>query len=208
MSELLEQRIRSHSALWKSYEGGVKPSMPCNSKSYLHTKVLVESQIISKNKSNTQNKPPNKTTPDPSSPYSVVATTEKFKKSDVFTPIPFVEKDRVNNSNRNQNSLWDETDEGTKNYDAWQVMKDEHAKDSGFYYVGEMTGEARSADTGIEGFFRILGTSADDVNSQPHVLSPPLMESLLSFVPDQLTEENLWLKFSMVRDGKYFLPLR
>jgi hypothetical protein len=168
----------------------------------------VESQIVSKNNSNTQNKPPTQTTPDPSSPYSVVTKTEKFKKSDEFALIPFVEKDWEKDSNRNQNSLWDESDEGTKNYDAWQVMKDEHAKDSGFHYVGELTGEARSADTGTEGFFRILGTSADDVNSQPHVLSPPLMESLLSFVPDQLTEENLWLKFSMVRDGKYFHPLR
>jgi TLD len=32
--------------------------------------------------------------------------------------------------------------------------------------------------------FRILGTSADDVSCHPHVLSPPLMESLLAFVPE------------------------
>ncbi len=85
-------------------------------------------------------------------------------------------------------------------------MKDEYAKDVGFVYNGEMTNDDLSADTVTEGFFRILGTSADDTNSQPHVMSPPLMESLLSFVPDHLAEENLWLKFSMVRDGKCFLP--
>jgi TLD len=32
--------------------------------------------------------------------------------------------------------------------------------------------------------FRILGTSADDISCHPHVLSPPLMESLLAFVPE------------------------
>lgn len=32
--------------------------------------------------------------------------------------------------------------------------------------------------------FRILGTSGDDVSCHPHVLSPPLMESLLAFVPE------------------------
>lgn len=35
--------------------------------------------------------------------------------------------------------------------------------------------------------FRILGTSADDISCHPHVLSPPLMESLLAFVPDYTT---------------------
>jgi TLD len=32
--------------------------------------------------------------------------------------------------------------------------------------------------------FRILGTSANDTSCHPHVLSPPLMESLLAFVPE------------------------
>ena len=35
--------------------------------------------------------------------------------------------------------------------------------------------------------FRILGLSSDDVSCHPHVLSPPLMESLLAFVPDYAT---------------------
>ncbi|CAB9517398.1 Oxidation resistance protein 1 [Seminavis robusta] len=49
--------------------------------------------------------------------------------------------------------------------------------------------------------FRILGTSAEDVDSQPHVLSPPLMESLQSFFPFSKTSDNFWMKYSMVRDG-------
>lgn len=50
--------------------------------------------------------------------------------------------------------------------------------------------------------FSILGTSADDVSCHPHVLSPPLMESLLQFVPDTgEAVNNFWLKYSLVRDG-------
>lgn len=49
--------------------------------------------------------------------------------------------------------------------------------------------------------FRILGTSADDVDSHPHVLSPPLMESLQAFFPMAKTSDNFWLKYSLVRDG-------
>jgi hypothetical protein len=49
--------------------------------------------------------------------------------------------------------------------------------------------------------FRILGTAADDVSCHPHVLSPPLMESLLAFVPESLSLHNFLLKYSLVRDG-------
>lgn len=49
--------------------------------------------------------------------------------------------------------------------------------------------------------FRILGTSADDKDSHPHVLSPPLMESLQSFFPLSKTSDNFWMKYSLVRDG-------
>ena len=49
--------------------------------------------------------------------------------------------------------------------------------------------------------FRILGTAADDASCHPHVLSPPLMESLLAFLPEPLSGHNFWLKYSLVRDG-------
>ncbi|GKY99751.1 hypothetical protein MPSEU_000929000 [Mayamaea pseudoterrestris] len=49
--------------------------------------------------------------------------------------------------------------------------------------------------------FKILGTTADDVSCHPHVLSPPLMESLLAFLPESLTDFNFFLKYSLVRDG-------
>jgi len=39
------------------------------------------------------------------------------------------------------------------------------------------------------------------MNAQPHVLSPPLMESLQSFFPTSISQDNFWMKYSMVRDG-------
>jgi len=49
--------------------------------------------------------------------------------------------------------------------------------------------------------FAILGTAAEDASCHPHVLSPPLMESLLEFVPETLSDYHFWIKYSMVRDG-------
>lgn len=49
--------------------------------------------------------------------------------------------------------------------------------------------------------FTILGTSADDYACHPHVLSPPIMEGLQSFMPESVADCNFFLKFSLVRDG-------
>ena len=89
-------------------------------------------------------------------------------------------------------------DEFCDHYDSWQVLKDEYAEDFGFDYKPD------NANIDIDEprrSFQIIGTSADDLTAQPHVMSPPLMEALLSFVPESLTCENWWLKYSLVRDG-------
>ncbi len=52
--------------------------------------------------------------------------------------------------------------------------------------------------------FKILGTSADDVSAHPHVLTPPLMESLQQFMPESLQEYHFWLKYSLVRDASAY----
>jgi hypothetical protein len=70
--------------------------------------------------------------------------------------------------------------------DAWKVLKDEYAV--GYGAFGTLP-------------FRILGTHADDERAKPHVLSPPLMESLQQFFPYVVSEDNFWLKYSLVRDG-------
>jgi hypothetical protein len=39
------------------------------------------------------------------------------------------------------------------------------------------------------------------LGAHPHVMSPPLMESLQNFVPGSKAGENYWMKYSLVRDG-------
>ena len=55
---------------------------------------------------------------------------------------------------------------------------------SGSDMVETAIGECRSSGSNLVTPFRILGLSSGDVSCHPHVLSPPLMESLLAFVPD------------------------
>jgi hypothetical protein len=49
--------------------------------------------------------------------------------------------------------------------------------------------------------FHVIGTTADDVDAQPHVLSPPQMQSLQPHLPFSKRGESFWLKYSLVRDG-------
>ena len=81
-----------------------------------------------------------------------------------------------------ENDDWDLESE-PEVQDAWNVLHDEYAV--GYSSIP----------------FFILGTSADDVDCHPHVLSPPLMESLQPFFPYAVSEDNFYLKFSLVRDG-------
>ena len=82
-------------------------------------------------------------------------------------------------------SSWDMNSESER-HDSWNVLKDEYV--NGY-------GGGGSLD------FLILGTNADDEASQPHVLSPPLMESLQAFLPITKSGQNFYLKYSLVRDG-------
>jgi hypothetical protein len=96
----------------------------------------------------------------------------------------------VDNKNdlEDQGASWDmeSNDDFVEHYDAWNVLKDEYA-------VGYGANDTLP--------FRILGTSADDVDAHPHVLSPPLMESLQNFFPYSISEDNFWMKYSLLRDG-------
>jgi TLD len=55
--------------------------------------------------------------------------------------------------------------------------------------------------------FLIIGSSANDKRALPHVLSPPLMQSLQAFLPWNKRGENFWLKYSLVRDGACMITL-
>ena len=125
-------------------------------------------------------------------------------------------------------------DEDDQCFDAWQILKDEYAKDFGFDYTpgthavsfsdddddddsrcedGDDENDRRSdTDNSNSGgrdkksrrrhnTFKILGTGVDDKSAHPHVLSPPLMDRLLSYVPKHLRGQNFWMRFSMIRDG-------
>ena len=63
----------------------------------------------------------------------------------------------------------------------------------------DRSGEAGESVRFNEYPFRILG--ADGKNVEPRVLTPSIMEVLRGFFPDSLRKSNLWLKFSMARDG-------
>uniref|UniRef100_A0A7S3PWU6 Oxidation resistance protein 1 n=1 Tax=Chaetoceros debilis TaxID=122233 RepID=A0A7S3PWU6_9STRA len=76
-----------------------------------------------------------------------------------------------------------------QHFDAWKTFGDEY----------EEYGYGRRSFP-----FDILGTSADDVSSLPHVMSPPLMESLHHFLPYSVSEKNFYMKYSLVRDGASF----
>lgn len=49
--------------------------------------------------------------------------------------------------------------------------------------------------------FNIIGTSANDTEAMPHVLSPPIMHRLQEALPFSKRGESFWLKYSLVRDG-------
>jgi len=88
---------------------------------------------------------------------------------------------------------WDlnSCDVSFENHDDWDAFYDEYLERDG-----------------IRGLpFLILGTSGDDRAAQPHVLSPPLIESLSCFLPYSVAEHNWWMKYSLVRDGASMLTL-
>jgi len=97
-------------------------------------------------------------------------------------------------------SSWKDEEGCPDHFDAWQVLKDEYASDFGFDYAPD--GTFQDDENQMEyNVFQVLGTSADDVAAHPHVLSPPLMDAIINFVPDRLQGQNMWLKYSLVRDG-------
>jgi len=101
-------------------------------------------------------------------------------------------------------SSWNSSQGGFTQYDAWEVLKDEYAQDFGFDVAIDDEKKVipyNDDDENESRMFKILGTSADDHAALPHVLSPPLMDSLLNFVPNHLQQDNFWLKFSLIRDG-------
>ena len=116
-----------------------------------------------------------------------------------------VRRGREDDDDASGASSWDLSEGGFNHYDAWAVLEDEYADDFGFGFERAKSGggeeEEDSEVFDSRHLFAIVGTSAGDIAAHPHVLSPPLMDSLLNFVPDGLSTQNFWLKFSLMRDG-------
>ena len=86
-------------------------------------------------------------------------------------------------------SSWGSSQGGFDHYDTWEVIQDEYAQDFGFNIATDNENQILPVNSNDErGIFKIIGTSAEDTRAIPHVLSPPLMESLLNFVPERLSK--------------------
>lgn len=147
--------------------------------------------------------------------------SEENEKVDTLAPRVIAEDDSASIKSTDEvrpilmrhgsSSSWGSSEGGFDHYDAWAVLKDEYTKD----FVLASADDKSNVYSDVEGddiddqplHFEIIGTSADDITAHPHVLSPPLMEALLHAVPKSLSEENFWLKFSLVRDGASFETL-
>mmetsp|Transcript_23580 Transcript_23580/g.39015 ORF Transcript_23580/g.39015 Transcript_23580/m.39015 type:complete len:787 (-) Transcript_23580:382-2742(-) len=106
--------------------------------------------------------------------------TKSLLGNSIKTAVP------VDKGDEDDDKSWDMHSDMEERPDAWGVLKDPYA--IGYGAHGSLP-------------FRILGTSAMDQDSMPHVLSPPLMESLQNFFPFGVSEDNFWMKYSLIRDG-------
>jgi len=95
-----------------------------------------------------------------------------------------------------ENSSWSE--DLPEHYDAWEILRDEYGKDFGYDFFPSLDDDLDDMD---DHKFLILGTSAKDKAAHPHVLSPPMMDSLMTYFPEVNKNQNFWLKYSLVRDG-------
>lgn len=113
---------------------------------------------------------------------------------DDFPPVP---ANRSGSSTKSQNiSSWLYNGANNGSGEEKQQQGIEVDNDAGVMNSAQM-----AAECVFKTSFAILGTAADDASCHPHVLSPPLMESLLEFVPETLSDYHFWIKYSMVRDG-------
>ena len=89
--------------------------------------------------------------------------------------------DDINNDDDNDRNEGDGKKLVYEDYDPW------------LFQEFDTTGKRRN--------FMILGTSHNDYDCHPHVLSPIQMDRFQAFLPDNKKCESFWLKYSLVRDG-------
>mmetsp|Transcript_21792 Transcript_21792/g.47567 ORF Transcript_21792/g.47567 Transcript_21792/m.47567 type:complete len:677 (-) Transcript_21792:46-2076(-) len=200
-----------HIGLWRAHEDGIAPKeirrFASQVSSMMENKEEDASAQLKRLKSRRSSKAPKSQT-------SLAAGDENEGKdeddaasaSSFGDSIHSDEEVRRDKDDLSSTSSWDLSEGGFDHYDAWALLKDEYADDFGFSYrdgIGDAGALVPDSDEESDSahIFKIIGTSADDIAAHPHVLSPPLMDSLLNFVPDSIADQNFWLKFSLVRDG-------
>lgn len=183
-----EVLMRRHSrdlrlSLWKSHEDGVMPSVLTRKMSQRRISTAISEgswQEMSEDEGDS----------------IAVDSTEE------------VRKEREDDDSVSTSSSWNESQGGYDHYNAWEVLKDEYAADFGFTYQNDTNVNFIANDELDVRHFNVIGTSVNDKSARPHVLSPPLMESLLNFVPESLVDNNFWLKYSLIRDGASLSTLK
>ena len=165
--------------LWKAHEDGVAPSMlraksSCGRHDDKDAPVKRSENSIKRTE------------------HGVGSSTSEIQEAESAIDSLEVHSDHEVGEHNDESSAssWDSSQGGFDHYDTWEVIKDEYAADFGFNVATDNENHilpCNEADT-ERGMFKIIGTSAEDFRAIPHVLSPPLMESLLNFVPERLSK--------------------
>lgn len=184
--------------LWRSHEKGIHPK-----------------QLIKRAKSKLSEKANSKVA------ESDNELTSKVSDVAIGTSLSnhsFDSDEEVRNEKKKNDDLDDMTESSSiededvvVSYNPWEVLNDEYAEDFGFSYSrksGLGLVDDSDDDNASYNAFKILGTSADDETVQPHVLSPPLMDALMTFLPEHLQCQNYWLRYSLVRDGANYETMK
>ena len=115
-------------------------------------------------------------------------------------PSAPADKTKIICAKRPQRLLTKRASQNFYNGEGFEVGDEEHL----FQMYADQHYDPWTAETDYEGHgfdFHVIGTSAHDEAALPHVLSPPLMHSLQSYLPLPKRGETFWLKYSLVRDG-------
>mmetsp|Transcript_10445 Transcript_10445/g.30706 ORF Transcript_10445/g.30706 Transcript_10445/m.30706 type:complete len:797 (-) Transcript_10445:89-2479(-) len=121
---------------------------------------------------------------------SILKANNNFIQKEDITDAPCQDSNGV--FNEEQPSKKQKVD-AEERFDGWGISEQEH--------------KLEDDESDLKSFF-ILGTSADDESAKPHVLSPLVMEAMRGFLPLVVSEENFWMKYSLVRDGASLLTLQ
>jgi TLD len=188
-------RRPSNLGLWKAYQDGVHPNQLVRrssrsglSNSHYSSRISTSDMLAMKDAVEELQQSENDGLP----------TNEKVADIEVASDT------EIRAEKNDDGSSWDSQEDADHlKFDAWEVLRDEYASDFGFNFTSPPSKNTTSGNAvdDLPNYFQILGTSALDITIQPHVMSPPMMDALMSFLPDSIIGQNFWLRFSLIRDG-------